>query len=83
MANDDENDRPPSDSDGGTDGLDPSLRDRLADQIERFTDALDAAIANPTSQTLDDLRRAADRLMRATARVLIEAQRLLDSEPDG
>jgi hypothetical protein len=41
-----------------------------------FTEALDAAMANPTPDALDKLRDAADQLMRATGRVLIELEQM-------
>lgn len=84
MSSDDENGPPPSDPENdGPGGLDPSLHDRLMDQIERFTDALDAAMANPTPEALDHLRKAADQLMRAAGRVLIDVERLLGSRRGG
>jgi hypothetical protein len=54
------------------DGIDPSLRERVMEEIGIFTDALEAASANPTDEALDDLRKASDNLMRAVGRVLIE-----------
>jgi hypothetical protein len=54
------------------DGIDPSLRERVMEEIGIFTDALEAASANPTDEALDELRKAADQLMRAVGRVLIE-----------
>jgi hypothetical protein len=65
---------------GSASGLDQGLRDRVKQQIERFDKALDAAMAAPTSEALDELSEAADQLMRATGRVLIEAARLLASK---
>jgi hypothetical protein len=59
-------------------GLSPNLRDRVAEEMAVFTEALDAAMANPTSDALDKLRDAADQLMRATGRVLIELERMRD-----
>lgn len=52
--------------------VDPALRDRIVQDAEALTDALDQAVANPAPATLDRLREAADQLMRATARVLLE-----------
>ena len=52
--------------------LDPSLRDRAVRRIEPFVDALDAAVANPEPETIKDLQLAADELMRAIARVMLE-----------
>ena len=56
--------------------LSPGLRERVADEMVRFTEALDAAIANSTPETLERLRDAADQVMRATARVLLELERV-------
>jgi len=56
-------------------GIDPSLRERVTEQISIVTDALDAATTNPTDDALDELREAADKLMRALGRVLIEIER--------
>jgi hypothetical protein len=60
----------------GTGGLDPGVSDRVTEELETFTKALGAATANPTPKALDDLADAADHLMRATGRVLIELGRL-------
>jgi hypothetical protein len=46
--------------------------------MARFSEALDATLANPTPQLLERLRSAADELMRSTGRVLIEIERLRD-----
>lgn len=56
-------------------GVDQKLRERLANEIAIFNDALDAAVQSPTAKSLDALAQAADRLMRAVGRVLIEAKR--------
>jgi len=56
-------------------GIDPSLRERVIEEIGTVTDALDAATANPTDEALDELHEAADKLMRALGRVLIETER--------
>ena len=60
----------------GTGGLDPGVSDRITEEIETFTKALRAATTNPTPNALNDLEDAADHLMRATGRVLIELGRL-------
>jgi hypothetical protein len=39
------------------------------------TDAVEAAVANPTDDNLDKLREATDKLVRALSRVLIEVER--------
>jgi hypothetical protein len=59
-------------------GLDPSLRQRVVGRIEPFVDALDKAVVNPKPETIDDLREAADELMRAIARVMLELGRSSD-----
>jgi hypothetical protein len=56
-------------------GVDPALRDRVIEQIPIVTDALEAAVADPTDDNLDGLREAADKLMRALSRVLIVIER--------
>jgi hypothetical protein len=58
--------------------LDPSLRERVVGRIEPFVDALDAAVANPKPETIEDLQEAADELMRAIARVMLELGRSSD-----
>ena len=45
------------------------------ENIRAATDALDAELANPDDDTLDELRKATNELMRALARVLIEIER--------
>ncbi len=55
--------------------LDPTLRNRVVEQIPIMVDALEAAIANPTSDNLQRLRDETDKLMRALGRVLIELGR--------
>lgn len=73
----------PSNLDPGSDdasGLDQSLRERVAQQIEAFEKALDEAMVTPSVEALDELSEASDQLMRATGRVLIEAARLLASK---
>jgi hypothetical protein len=59
----------------GPRGIDPTVRDRVMEQIPGVADALDAAIANPTNDVLDELREATDKLMRALGRVLLEVER--------
>jgi hypothetical protein len=59
----------------GPRGIDTTVRDRVMEQVPVVTDALDAAIANPTADNLDDLREATDKLMRALGRVLLEVER--------
>jgi hypothetical protein len=58
--------------------LDPSLRERVVGRIERFVDALDAAVVNPEPETIEDLQEAAVELMRAIARVMLELARSSD-----
>jgi hypothetical protein len=52
-----------------------SLRKRIAEEIERFNEAFSTVEMDATPQNLGNLVTAADRLMRAVARVLIEAKR--------
>jgi hypothetical protein len=52
-----------------------SLRNRVAEATERFDEAFSAAETEETPRTLNDLADAADALMRAVARVLIEVKR--------
>jgi hypothetical protein len=56
-------------------GVDPALRDRVMEQIQIVTDALEAAVANSTDGNLNQLHEAVDKLMRALGRVLIEVAR--------
>jgi hypothetical protein len=65
----------------GPRGIDPTVRDRLMEQIPVVTDALDAAIANPTDDHLDKLREATDKLMRALGRILLEVERQRSALP--
>ena len=53
------------------------LRHRVDEELKHFNDAFAAAQQNDTPQNLEDLADAADRLMRAVGRVLIEAKRAL------
>ncbi len=58
--------------------LDPSLRERVVGCIKPFVHALDEAVVNPDPETIDDLQEAADDLMRAVARVMLELSRSSD-----
>ncbi len=58
--------------------MDPSLRERVAERVEHFVDALDEAAVNPEPETIEDLQEAADELMRAIARVMLELGRSSD-----
>ncbi|HUC64652.1 MAG TPA: hypothetical protein VMA53_04435 [Stellaceae bacterium] len=64
-----------NEEDDGPSGIPPTLRDRVIEQIGITTDALDAASANPSDETLDELYKAADNLMRALGRVILEIER--------
>lgn len=57
------------------DVLDDLLCDRVNRAMADLKHSLDAAVAQPTAENLDELREATDRLMRAGARVLIEIER--------
>ena len=50
-------------------------RKRVDEQLRHFNEALTAAQAEKTPRNLEHLADAADRLMRAVGRVLIEAKR--------
>ena len=54
--------------------MDESLLNRIAEATERITEAFNAAQAEESPRRLNDLADAADRLMRAAGRVLIEAK---------
>ena len=56
-------------------GIDHSLRERVMEQLGSVTEALEAATANPSDAALDELYHAADRLMRALGRVILEIER--------
>lgn len=56
-------------------GIDRELRERVNEESAILTDALDAAVADPTNDNLEELRAAADKLMRALGRILIEIAR--------
>ena len=53
-------------------GIDEAPRERVAEEIEHFNEAFSAA-----EKGLEALAEAADRLMRAVGRVLIEVKRRL------
>jgi hypothetical protein len=74
---------PSNDEDDGPAGIPPTLRERVIEQIGIATDALEAASANPNDETLDELYQAADNLMRALGRVILEIERQRgQQEPD-
>jgi hypothetical protein len=58
--------------------LDPSLRDRVVERVAPFVDAFDEAMANPDPETIENLQQAANELMRAIARVMLEIGRSSD-----
>jgi hypothetical protein len=59
----------------GSDGIDPTLRDRLMRQVATFDSAFEKAQNDPSAESLEELRQAVDQLMRAAARILIEIDR--------
>ena len=61
-----------------SDGFDQALRERVIESLDRFVITLDAALADPAPETLDELRDDADRVMRAIARVRLEIERLAE-----
>jgi hypothetical protein len=62
--------------DDGEGGFDRALRERVAESFGEFLQTLDAALAAPTSEALDEVRRHSDRVLRAVARVRLEAERI-------
>ena len=62
---------------GGPEGtIDPTLRNRVNQQVELFRDALDEATADPSLANKQKLSEAADKLMRAIAGVIVEASKI-------
>jgi hypothetical protein len=59
--------------------VDPAILDRVKQHLGLVEDAVDEAAANPSPQALEELRDAADHLMRALAGVLIELEQARDS----
>jgi hypothetical protein len=57
----------------------PAILDRVKQNIGLLEDAVDEAAANPSPQALEELRDAADQLMRSLAGVLIELGQARDS----
>jgi hypothetical protein len=53
-------------------GIDPDIRERVVEQIDAFTEALDEAADDPSAGAQDRFREAADELMRAVAAVMLE-----------
>jgi hypothetical protein len=64
-----------AEDDSGPHDIDPTVRNRVVEQFPVMTEALDAALANATDETLDNLREATDKLMRALGRVILEVER--------
>ncbi|HWI28565.1 MAG TPA: hypothetical protein VN668_16445 [Stellaceae bacterium] len=58
--------------------LGPELRERVSTAMEAFDAAFSEAARNPNEQTIDHLAATADKLMRAVARVVIEARRFME-----
>jgi hypothetical protein len=59
-------------------GVDPATLDRVRRHVGPLGDALDAVAADPAPEKLEELREAADKLMRALSRVLIELEQAHD-----
>ena len=55
--------------------MDRALRQRVGGRVDAFVDALDAVPVNPNPKAIVDLRLAADELMRAVARIMLELGR--------
>jgi hypothetical protein len=60
---------------GHPSGIDPTLRHRVVELIPTLVVALEAAVANPSSENLEQLRDETDKLMRAVGRVIIALTR--------
>ena len=58
-----------------------SLREAMTLEVSAFLVAFDAVVAQPSAEAFDQLRSATDRLLRATARIRIELERMPDSGP--
>src|SRR6185437_12886507 len=58
--------------------LGPELRERVSTAMKAFDAAFSEAARNPNEQTIDHLAATADKLMRAVARVVIEARRFME-----
>ena len=59
--------------------VDSDILDRVKQNIRRLDEAVDEAAANPSPQAQEELRDAADKLMRSLAGVLIELGQARDS----
>ena len=60
--------------------MDRALRQRVGGRINAFVDALDAVAVSPSPKAIDDLHLAADELMRAVARTMLELGRTSEFE---
>ena len=66
----------------GKDVFGPELRTRVAGDIAAFLVALDQAEVDTSAEVISTLQEASERLMRSTARVRLELERLLgDRQP--
>ncbi len=61
--------------DSGPLGIDPATRDRVLEQIRAVSEALDITVVDRTNDKRDELRKAADALMRALGRIILELER--------
>lgn len=59
-------------------GISEDLQDRVDEELKHFNEAFAAALKAETSQNLEILADAADGLMRAVGRVLIEVRSTLE-----
>ncbi len=62
------------------DVLAPELRTRISGDIASFLVALDQAVVEGSTRSTAELQEATDRLMRSTARIRIELERMLAGE---
>ena len=60
--------------------MDGALRQRVGGRVNAFVDALDVVAVSPNPKAIDDLRLAADELMRSVARITLELGRTSEFE---
>jgi hypothetical protein len=58
--------------------LDPAIRRRIAQCASELMDDLDELTHNPSEQAIANARAAADKMLRAVARLLIELSETID-----
>jgi hypothetical protein len=61
--------------------IDPAILDRAKRCIGPLEEAINGAAENPSPEAIEDLRQAADQLMRGLAGILIELGHVHDDPP--